>query len=1828
MDFTTLYYSKFLQFFVGYYREEIKQAKTGHCMKVTGFAESELQTLIGLIRPINPSARVFILSDEKTGQDYIHASKLIEMRNDNGEPLIILIPSNSRTSAEDSYGDATFKDLSVKDLQVPFYMSLKCNAPESMSTIIGLLEDLAGERNIRLNRLIEYMLFLESKDWNIQAWGDGLFCIDLLPDSKLLENLDNVKRRLFYNIRCSEVLCDFSISISDKVVQLPMKPGTLQKDVVKFFGKEPTLASPHEVCEAIYERYPELYFSKWPIKKLEESVENVKVYAELIPGKDPDKELVKDVSNDYVLQIPFGKKSKVKVKMVFNPSPTELPELQKYKIELISQDGYVLRDEVKNAKIAVARSTKTVTLNISNGSYEDGVYFLRVHALDADGMELDKDNPFKPEAVQIAWEAAKKENPELTKEAYQAEHNVLMINETTFFTLVNLQPNDTGDDVETSIDKRRKCDNLLQAYFNYRIESVRKGQELTVPTIPTDTNWKEGSRNDTFSFDFGNALFAYQIQCSKKLLEMERCFYHHSTQLGHVDAEISGNLTDTKLQDLHFIAIKPEIEVPAALLNMRFALFNDIQGGATSESGVINTFQIYNHIDQVRSYIQAFSEWVRKQLETNSIEEVFVALQNIDTVSLSVEMPDGSRTLVKLISPIHPLRLAWLVNMFDLYTDWEEKTVENPEYKSQWYKKLDKLFLGDIPMEVSPLILTNGALDVYQYVGELTFGWGMYAIPTQNADDIFASQFRQLKSYVTSLLNITRERQIDSDVNLDLVLHHIDNYAKAHQYADKIVINLFNAGDANVFADALVAMERRGMIKDYEIRMFADDKLIQPGEALRDLLDPNSNQSDAAEPFSVASSNRLFPKLRFSINSIEDFIKEHEKYQAHISFLVNPFPVTTEMVRPDPQTHSFFLNGVITKSAVSYQVKNKSTIWNRYFSNQLMPYVVNEFANDTVRLFSDIQYLIAKTLSTTSTESVPATCLNLNEGDAMLLSFIHDVSDWVVTFDKNMGPEFYDLPSGENGEIPYLLDYIPGQERTGISSFLTTKPTSEVEGLMIPHFKEFGIDINNSKLFKSLLEDVRTVSSSILLQNNSTQRKTFEVLGITFTQRLLKRKGVLDNSFIIPIDLHKELFEDLDTQSKERADDLVISINTETREIEVTVVEIKCRTSLTEEEEEKLEEKILSQINNTIVALESHFAQSLEVNERLDRELKTMELGELLSFYIKRSLRYKILKPEIAKEYLDFLNTLNDGYTIDYKKMGIIFNMGQEKKQRKDLWGDATMYMMGKPVIADILSEDKPLDTFHLDADDVDFVSSFPTSRRITIRDTERRETSPRSVSFPVEDQIPAESDDVTEPVEPVDLEQVEDEPEPVIIPKQKGYKEDDIDPVDSMLHDSHDDLEATRKRAREEEARRPAEIEACKADDEEKPDRDYIEPKFDVLVGSNSPTAQFGILGKTLVGNKTVAVDLDGCNTFSLFGVQGAGKSYTIGTVAEMTLKQFSNVNKLKAPLASVIFHYSDTMDYAPEFTSMIYPNNEAGQLAKLKQQYGAEPGCIKDVIMLVPENKVDERQEEYPDLEIHPIGFDSSELQVKDWMFLIGAMGNDSTYIHEIKQILKRLNKEVTLRGLKHGVAANQYLSQSQKNLANQRLSFAEDYITDGVKLQQYMKPGRLIIVDLRDEFIEKDEALGLFVVMLNIFSGVKTVNGQSFNKFIVFDEAHKYMDDKKMVDSITVAIKEMRHKGVSIMIASQNPVGLPTEIIELSSIILLHKFNSPAWVKHIQKSITSMQSLSSADLASLGSGEAYLWANKATEKTITIRPMKISIRPRVTKHGGETIHAVNEE
>ena len=70
--------------------------------------------------------------------------------------------------------------------------------------------------------------------------------------------------------------------------------------------------------------------------------------------------------------------------------------------------------------------------------------------------------------------------------------------------------------------------------------------------------------------------------------------------------------------------------------------------------------------------------------------------------------------------------------------------------------------------------------------------------------------------------------------------------------------------------------------------------------------------------------------------------------------------------------------------------------------------------------------------------------------------------------------------------------------------------------------------------------------------------------------------------------------------------------------------------------------------------------------------------------------------------------------------------------------------------------------------------------------------------------------------------------------------------------------------------------------------------------------------------------------------------------------------------------------------------------------------------------------------------------------------------------------------------------------RQLAEDRIRLAEPYIDDSKLMGSLLRPGRTVIIDLRDEWIEKDEALGLFVVMLKIFATQKH-EMRDFNKLM---------------------------------------------------------------------------------------------------------------------------------
>jgi hypothetical protein len=142
--------------------------------------------------------------------------------------------------------------------------------------------------------------------------------------------------------------------------------------------------------------------------------------------------------------------------------------------------------------------------------------------------------------------------------------------------------------------------------------------------------------------------------------------------------------------------------------------------------------------------------------------------------------------------------------------------------------------------------------------------------------------------------------------------------------------------------------------------------------------------------------------------------------------------------------------------------------------------------------------------------------------------------------------------------------------------------------------------------------------------------------------------------------------------------------------------------------------------------------------------------------------------------------------------------------------------------------------------------------------------------------------------------------------------------------------------------------------------------------------------------------------------------------------------------------------------------------------------------------------------------------------------------------------------------------------------------------------------------------------FVAILQLF-GDAAFNGQFFNKLVVFDEAHKYIGNPDLVDGLASVVREMRHKGTSILDASQDPPSVPIFLIELSSQIILHRFNLPAWLKHIQKGERGLAQSHAGITGSPESGE------QSHRPAFFREAVKLKLRPRATLHGDAAKTAV---
>ena len=1775
----------------------------GHCMRVTDLDDAVMDSVCKELRRTRPDGNIFVLGNHgQEGMPFrVTSTKLVELRNPdaNGElrqPLLVFIPTSLRTSAEDSFGVATFEELAFTAIYEDLTSSLLDRLP---ATLVGHVRDLFGiiseEEWLLADDVsrVRYLLTALENGIDGETLGASLYELTLIPDFKLFADPGMVNGRIRRNLGCVSNLMASHKSVRGRIGDLGLSDKALEGRLASYFEKydiqEPEAWT---LPIATDKSWWSISFDKWRFRE-ELALDKV-----LLTVLQTDLPVVKeDESNDQLsglvgqqVLVPHERR---KMNLVFevNPHPGKVSGLDYFTVQIVSQNDGPVGKSKKVKAWTPSRLQCTVNLDkLNKTEFEEGWHFIRVLPWTADGDPI----PLQADS-----------GPEAAKRSYESE---------PFYVLpggsIEEEPPQRAIPIEQSLEHAR-----------FRLQLTALGDERDPDEIAiSGVTWADGgrskkaSRQETLLAKFGHEG-TVQIPLSRMLKTIEQRILAEPKHPSGWRMQI--NLDAAELPSEAGLTL-PCSAAMASFLAAREELFATVRKD-TAEL-IMQGLSFRDSEKECLAYAEAYLDLVRnliRQAETTSSAERqqhLQALRNVLAVdSIHVILTDfrGRHREAVLVSPTHPLRALWLSSWVALGKDWIEKIKAGgkdyiPHVRSAL---LDGLLPSAYPVGVP---VEDGR--IFTPVDNLNAFWALYAPTTEENS-------RGLMAEICSALGLAEPSAAGADISGKVIADKIERYLSQHPYVRELSLNVFNPGAGAVIADALLSLQQKREHADlrYDIRLFTSDPDSPVlGEALESMVHPGATVNEAADAFAISTGSHLFSKLNLAKHALSEFHANAKNFPAHISLLLDVFPAEELSIAEKPIGITP-LHGLIQDFDTEFVDDDSGTFWNK------RPVVGRSLNAESQAACFDLLSSLSRHLcfatsavaaSGASFKAVPVVTLGLDVAQRELIYEVHQISDWVFTIDRNMGIEFFDH-GGRKNRPDYLIDYVPGASAQATHNLIiSSRSNEELEAMLKPVLLGHGLSADGEQSVQ-ILANLRSLSGQLALKLISAPTQQAEALGLALARLYLEYQGALSNQVILPLDAHTDLYrssgevDDVnDAVSLQRTDLALFDLDLTTRTITCNLVEVKCYSQVGDFAAfNQLKERVSAQINQSERILQRHFDPALKKPDRPDRLLKSRELAQILRFYLDRSLRYGIFDATAAQEGWGLLDSIEHGYSLQFRRCALIFDFDKNGTEVPENEVGIEFHRIGKDLIHALLENcRKPVSVeaeeeaaAHLLSEQ--FIPNVPKLETAAFIAPKRE----RSTSWTVEEIREAEPEPIAEDTPAPTVEKAEGTPESDtrvagILVTHDEDKKDDEQLVAAVAESHPEPLEG------EPPQPEPGITSAA-------------EVRYDIMLGVNGDSPQYGLLGE--VSGRKIALDLNHTHTISLFGVQGGGKSYTLGTVIEMASMPLEHISVLPSPLATVIFHYSPTQDYAPEFTSMINANSVDEEIRILRDRYKANPEALKDVLILTPANKVDDRRAEYPDIDVKPIAFTASELKAAHWKFLMGAIGSQSMYMRQINLIMRGLRDNLTLDALRTGID-NSGLSDHLKELAQTRLLFAGEYIDDGQRLQDLIRPGRLIIVDLRDEYIEKDEALGLFVVMLQIFSEA-TYQGSAFNKLVVFDEAHKYIENDDLVSGLVEVVREMRHKGTSIMVASQDPPSVPVSLIELSSQIIMHKFNSPAWLKHIQKANAALGELTSDKMSHLGTGEAYVWSSKASDDSFTRGAVKIKCRPRITQHGGSTKTAV---
>ena len=432
----------------------------------------------------------------------------------------------------------------------------------------------------------------------------------------------------------------------------------------------------------------------------------------------------------------------------------------------------------------------------------------------------------------------------------------------------------------------------------------------------------------------------------------------------------------------------------------------------------------------------------------------------------------------------------------------------------------------------------------------------------------------------------------------------------------------------------------------------------------------------------------------------------------------------------------------------------------------------------------------------------------------------------------------------------------------------------------------------------------------------------------------------------------------------------------------------------------------------------------------------------------------------------------------------------------------------------------------------------------------------------------------------------------------------------------------------------------------------------FDVIIGrSRKDVEKFGKKGTVLIAKQYVRMgqttslsnpvylDVASAHVAFVVGKRGTGKSYTLGSIAE----GLSDLpSEIKQNLAIILV---DTMGI---YWTMKYPNYKDAEIVK---EWGYEPKGL-DVKIYTPSGFYYKYQEEGIPTDF-PFSIRPLDVSPNDWCnaFSLDPNSAEGVLITKVVQHFLKQGTSYDLDAMIDFVRNDSESDKVTKGIIINEFDKAkgwEIFSKEGTPLKEIISGGQVTVLDvspyatMNSGWEIKALVLGLLCRVLfnqrmlaRKMEEFKTVDEAMhyFSKdveekmeeplvWIALDEAHEFLPSQGKTaasESLITILREGRQPGISLILATQQPAKIHSDVITQSDVVISHRLTARLDVEALSLLTQSYmkQGLEhEIDLLPRVKGSAVIF-DDANERIFPVQ-----MKPRFTWHGGSSPSAIREK